>query len=171
MLDVCAVIAAALLGMVMVFVSVSVLSRYFFDNPMAWVIETSEYALLYSTLLGSAWLLRRDGHTKVDIVLNLVSPRRRALMNTYTSVLGFAACLALLYYSSLTTYSNYERGLMLVKIFQVPKFVPLLVIPLGSLLLTIQFARRAVGFYHEFQSIGREEAEPKQEPATESYNV
>lgn len=170
-LDALAVIAAILLALVMVFVSISVISRYFFGNPMAWVIEVSEYTLLYSTFLGAAWLLRQEGHTRVDIVLNLLNPRQRAALNTFTSVLGVGACLALLWYSSVTTLGIYQRGQLLMKIFEVPKFVPLLIIPFGSFFLVIQFARRAVAYYSEFRSTARPQPGLQSEPAAELHHL
>lgn len=168
-IDALAVIAAMLLGIVMILVSIAVVSRYFFGDAQAWVIEMAEYILLYSTLLGSPWLLRRDGHTKVDIVLNLLSPRHRALLNAYCSVLGTLVCMVLLYYSVLTTYSAYERELILMKIFNMPKFVPLAVIPFGSFFLTIEFMRRAARFYRECTSIPHVQPEFQKEPAVESH--
>lgn len=162
-----AVVAALLIGAVMIMVSGAVISRYFFGDPQAWVIEISEYSLLYCTLLGAAWVLRQEGHTRVDIVLNALKPRHRALLNTYTSVLGILACLILLYYSSLTLYSTYERGLVLFKIFETPKYLPLAVIPVGSFFLVLQFVRRAVGYYQEFKSITTERLESPGKPVAE----
>ena len=51
-----------LLFLMMLSVCWEVFSRYYLGRGTAWVIEFSEYSILFMTFLGTAWLLRKDGH-------------------------------------------------------------------------------------------------------------
>ncbi len=70
-----AVMGATLLILVMLSVSYNVATRYFFRFSTPGMFEIWEYSLLYMTFLGAAWLLRREGHVSMDIVLNHLKPR------------------------------------------------------------------------------------------------
>ena len=49
--------------------------RYFLNRPLVWVLELTEYALLWVTFLGAAWLLRQGGHVQVDVIVDFMSRR------------------------------------------------------------------------------------------------
>ena len=53
-------IACVILSLVMLSVCLEVFLRYFLNRPQVWVIELSEYALLYITFLSAAWVLKSD---------------------------------------------------------------------------------------------------------------
>lgn len=120
--------------------------RYFLNRPLFWVVEVSEYSLLYICFLGAAWLLRREGHVKIDFLVNRLQPKNEALLNAITSVLAAMVCLVLVWYGARTTWINFQRGISVVSTLRPPKFLLLLIIPLGSLMLFIQFLRRAWGY-------------------------
>ena len=131
--------------------------RYFLNRPLFWVVEVSEYSLLYICFLGAAWLLRREGHVKIDFLVNRLQPKNEALLNAITSVLAAMVCLVLVWYGTRTTWINFQRGISVVTTLGPPKFLLLLIIPLGSLMLSIQFLRRAWGY------LGRWTASPSKD--------
>ena len=53
------------------------------------MFEIWEYSLLYITLLGAAWLLRKEGHVNMDIFYNRLSPRKRAILDVLTASFFF----------------------------------------------------------------------------------
>ena len=55
---VCASAATLIFVAMMLVVCAEVLLRYGFNSPISWVVEISEYALLWITFLGAAWVLR-----------------------------------------------------------------------------------------------------------------
>jgi C4-dicarboxylate transporter DctQ subunit len=58
------------LSLVIVFgTATEILMRYFLNRPQIWAVEVTEYTMLYITFLGSAWLLREEGHVKMDILI------------------------------------------------------------------------------------------------------
>ena len=63
-----AVVAGFLLLLITLFVSYSVTLRYMRYNPPIWILQFTEYALLWVTFLGSAWLLRQEKHIRIGFV-------------------------------------------------------------------------------------------------------
>lgn len=142
-------------GLLMIFslisVCVDVLLRYFFNRPSGWVLQISEYILLYIPFLASAYVLKTEGHIRVDIVLNLLGRRRAALLNTVTSVLGAGVLFVLAYYGTWVTVDLYVRKVPTLKYLKIPEFLVVMVIPLGCLLFGLQFVRRAAGYFRKFR--------------------
>lgn len=141
-MDIMVVMAAVLLIFTMLSIGTEVVSRYFLNKPLFWVLEVSEYSLLFITFLGAAWLLRREKHVKMDLVLNHLGLRTQALLNIVTSIIGTIACLSLAWYSAQATWFTYRDGSVFPTDLEVPEFIILAIIPIGSLLLFIQFLRR-----------------------------
>ena len=54
------IVAGILLVFAMLIISGAVFSRYFLNRPIGWVIEISEYIILFITFLVAAWLLKLE---------------------------------------------------------------------------------------------------------------
>ena len=139
-----AFLAAVLLVFVTLAVTYEVITRYLFASPTTWVIEITEYCLLFITFLGMAWVLKNEWHVKVDLVLNLLNPRAQALVNTMTSILGVLISLALCWYGGRVSWDVFVRDYYQFAVLKIPYVYVISVIPIGSLLLLIQFLRRTV---------------------------
>ena len=137
-----AIVAGILVVYTLCSVCLEVVLRYFFNRPQVWVIETAEYALLFITFLGAAWVLRNEGHVKVDLLINQLRPRAQTAINTVTSIVSAAVCLILTWYTGQLAFDHLQRGVVSEKMLTFPKGVLLAVIPVGCFLLFIQFLRR-----------------------------
>ncbi len=151
------VIAAVLLVFIMLSICTEVVTRYFWNRPIFWVLEVSEYNLLFITFLGAAWLLRREGHVKMDMVLNRLSTRSATLLNIITSIIGTLACLCLTWYGIEATLYAYQDGSVIPTELGPPEFLILSIIPIGGLLLFIQFMRRTSGYVLKWKESGNTE--------------
>ncbi len=141
------------LGLVIFFSTCTeIFMRYFLNRPQIWSVEVTEYTMLYITFLGSTWLLREEGHVKMDILIMYLKPKSQALLNSITSILGVIVCSVLIFYGSWSTWLHYQKGLSTFSAMELPKWPFLIVIPFGSLLLFMQFVRRAYGYWEEFKS-------------------
>jgi TRAP-type C4-dicarboxylate transport system permease small subunit len=141
-IDGMALISGLLLLFMMFCICFDVILRYFFSRPFAWSIEITEYILLYVTFLGAPWLLKKEGHVKVDVILNQLGKRAQTALNIITSLLGMMVCFILMYYGAQTTLDHLARRIPVIKSLEVPKFILLAVIPFGSTFLAFQFLRR-----------------------------
>ena len=141
-----AIFAAVLLAFIMLSVCTEVVTRYFLGRPLIWVIEVTEFVLVWITFLGAAWVLKREAHVVMDIVLVRLEPRTQALVNIITSVIGVAICLVLTGYGAFVTWDLYQREQFLPTILRPPSHILFAIIPIGSFLLFIQFLRRTYGY-------------------------
>jgi len=139
-----AFIAGVLLCLVTLFVSYAVVIRYLGFNPPAWVLQYTEYALLWMTFLGAAWLLREGGHIKIDTIVARLKPRALKRVEIIDHMLGMVVCLIIFWFGCVHTIDLFQRGIMDVKGVSVPKFAFFLVIPIGGLMLLLQFVRDLV---------------------------
>ena len=120
-----------------------VVSRYFVGRPLGWVIEINEYILLYVTFLVAPWILKAEGHVKIEIVVGRLGPRTRLGLNIFTSIIAAIVCFILAFYGTKVTWGQLLSGYYAPTILEPPKFIFTAIIPFGSFLLFIQFLRRA----------------------------
>ncbi len=142
-------LCASLSGFLLVFTTLSVclevVMRYFINRPLTWVDEITEYILLYITFLGTAWVLKRDEHVVFDVLLTRVGEKSRAVLGFISSILCIPVCLVLIWYGSQVAWDHYQRGVYNPTLLEFPKGLVIAIIPLGSLLLLVQFLRRIYG--------------------------
>ncbi len=143
--DLLAILAGAVLGFLLLIIVTQVTLRIF-GLAILWIFEISKFSLLYITFLGTAWLLKKDGHVKMDIVLTRFSPRTQSLMNIITSILGVIICLVITWYGVKLIQHQIRVGDYFAGILEPPKWPIVLLIPLGTFLLFIQFLRRTYGY-------------------------
>ncbi len=141
-LDSSAAVTGAIIILVMLVVCVNVIMRYVFNRPIAGAEEITEYLLLFITFIGTAWLLREGGHVRVDILLNRVKPLTQARLSVVSSLIGVFICAVLTWYGFQVTWVNFQQNAYFPSLLEFPKAPILVIIPLGSLLLLIQFLRR-----------------------------
>ena len=145
-----AFLAGILLVFIMLSVGLDVILRYFFNSPMIWVTEVTECLLLYITFLGTGWLLREEGHVKVDIILNRLKPRSTAFFGILSSLVGIFVSTMLAFYGMSLTWNYFKRGIYTPTAMEIPVAAIILIIPIGSFMLLIGFVRRTGRFIGEY---------------------
>jgi len=153
---------ASAAGATLIFVAMTlvicaeVLMRYGFNSPISWVVEISEYALLWITFLGTAWVLRNGGHVRVDILLQYLSPAALRACGLVSSAGGALTTLVLFGFGVDATWSAYARHAFKPTGIDVPTWMILIVIPIGALLLFFRFARLFFEYYTRQRDFGAE---------------
>jgi TRAP-type C4-dicarboxylate transport system permease small subunit len=133
--------ACFLVSFVTVIIGADVFSRQVLGRPTIWVTELCEYSLLWITFLGSAWLLREEGHIRIDLVLKKLNPRRANILDASTSIAGAVVCLILAWYGAEVVWDHFVRGVPSIEMLGIPRYLILVVIPIGCFFLFIQFLR------------------------------
>jgi TRAP-type C4-dicarboxylate transport system permease small subunit len=142
-LDILAGVAGLLLLLIMVFVCAEVVTRYIFNRPLGWVTEIGSYVLLYVTFLVAAWVLRGEGHVAMDTIINLFRPKTQSLIKAVTSAMSALVSLVLAWFGLKVSWDLLQAGYFTPTMLELPKWFLTAIIFLGSLLLAIQFIRRA----------------------------
>ena len=137
-----ALLAALLMVFIIIAVDLEVIARYVFNSPIIWVVEVTRYCLLFMTFLGTAWVLKNERHVSVDLVLNQLSFKTRALATTIVSLICAAVCLILTVFGVWVTAETYQLGYLMASELEPPQFVIFFIVPVGFFLLFIQFLRR-----------------------------
>ena len=132
-------------------ISARVVIRYTFGTPINWVVDLSTILQLYLTFLAAAWLLREEGHISVDIVLTSLKPNHQFFLQIVNSVIGAGVCAIITGYGIVETWSTWKLKLYADMPMEPPKWTLLIVIPLGSLFLFIQFLRRTRHFLEKYR--------------------
>lgn len=148
-----AYLAIALLVAVTLAVCTEVVMRYAFNSPIYFVVELSEYALLYITFFGTAWALRENGHVRIEIFLSALTARWRHRLGMASSVFGIVVSLVLLIFGAGRTLDAFERGLYRATLVEFPLWIVLLCIPIGGLLLLGRFSHRLVAHWRADPSV------------------
>jgi len=145
----------SILGLVMMIaIVIDVIMRHFFNRPSGWVVEYSEYALLYITFLPAAWLLRQDAHVRLDLVVDNISHTKRCFLGGLTSVVGAFVFLIFAYFSLISTWDLFETGYRMATSTRAFKWPIQAAIPIGSFLVGIQFIRAALDYFKTMKSSG-----------------
>jgi TRAP-type C4-dicarboxylate transport system permease small subunit len=142
-LDLGAALAAALLVAVMLATTIKVIFRYVLHEGLIGIDQISGTLLLYITFLGAAWVLRREEHVTIDLLVTGRRPKTRRRLHVISSIMGALICLVLTVFGTLEVIGSWQKGILIPAELEVPRAINLAVIPLGTLCLCLQFVRRA----------------------------
>lgn len=136
------IIAGILFMAMALIVTYNVIMRYFVGRPPVWAIESTEYIMVFATFLAAAWVLKQEGHVRIDILVVRLPRKGQYILSLVASFLGVVACGLLAWYGTEATYSLFSRGVIMMKMMPWPKWILVAPIPLGILLTMLQFLRR-----------------------------
>jgi len=142
-------LAAAILVLISVSISLDVVLRYTINNPLKWVFEGTEYAMLFITFLAATFVLQKDEHVRLDLAINALGPRLRTGINAFTSLVMAVVCLVLTWSSAKYTIYLFQNDVTLIKYYTIPKFVIYFIIPVGFFLLFIQSLKRTYQYLRQ----------------------
>jgi len=149
-----AAIAGALLLIMVFVISYNVFMRYFVGKPPVWSTEITEWILLFATFLAAAWVLKDDGHVKIDIIVMQLSQKKQYVLSFIVCILGILTCGFLAYHGFIATYSLFKRDVIMMGMILIPKYILVGIIPVGILLAFIQFIRSFVALIRGKGSTG-----------------
>lgn len=133
---------AALLAGIAIFIisalaGVEAIARNIFDYSVKGVPTISIFLMLYAILLGSAYCFQKEGHIRVEIILDRVKVKYRRFL----LIIGYLICagyVAVLGWKGLeTTIQAYKFDWLTMTTIQVPEAYVNVVIPLGSLFMLL----------------------------------
>jgi C4-dicarboxylate transporter, DctQ subunit len=151
-LNLMAAFAGAILVFIVAAVCYTIGMRFFFKQTTIWIIQTTEYSLLWIVFLATAWLLREGGHITTDIVYVHLTEKTAHYLNFIMSLVGALTCAVMLYFGAAYTLDCIVNGVTDVRAVTVPKSAVFVIIPIGSFLLTLQFLRIAWDRFHEIRA-------------------
>jgi len=161
--DYAAFISGIVLGLVTLLVCTDIVMRYFFNKPIQGSLESSEYGLLFLTLLAAAWLVRKNKHVRMELLVNKLKPATQAYINGITSILCVLICGIVTYYGVLVVIDRFQTGHRLTTTLEPLSYPLMSIIPLCFFLLIIQFIVSAYGYFAEAKALKKNRM--KEDPA------
>ena len=75
---------------------VQVILRYFFQSPLSWAEEACRYCFVYSVMLATAYCIRKKKMLRVDVVINLFSPKVAKVLDLTAQLMAIIFCVIML---------------------------------------------------------------------------
>jgi len=141
-LDVTSIAGMVMIVFAMLSLCAHVLMRYIFDKPLNWTLDVASIFLLYITLLAAAWLQKSEGHVAVDFIFNLLRSKSQIKLHIFNSIICVIAFLVMIMFGIKETITVYRMDLYADMPLEPPKWILMIVIPIGFFMLLIQYLRR-----------------------------
>ena len=135
----CAIVGASLLFFIAAIICFEVLARALGGSSRLWVIEVSEYSLLFITFLGAPYLLEKNMHVVLDLVYDSFSRRPRILVQLFNSGIGLLVCVVLTIVGVQVVLDQLATGTREVTVMRPLSWWITASLPIGSGLMSFQF--------------------------------
>ena len=150
-----AIITAVTLSICVVLVNANVIMRYFFNSPIRWAEEVVTSLFVWTVFIGSAYAYRKHSHLGVDILVNLMPPKMKAVVKSVMSVVELLVLTMLTWISSEYVYHLiYNRAgklkIVMTDMLRIPKWWTAIAVPIGfglSVIYSVYFMVKAVRAY------------------------
>jgi TRAP-type C4-dicarboxylate transport system permease small subunit len=137
-------VAAVLMLFMMLSVCFTMLTRYLFNRPFAFIIDFTTYSLVYVTFLGAPWLLQLRKHVAVDLVPEAMPPHIRRWWNVALDLTIMFIAVVICYVSAQLTMGFYAGGVTAADLLRTPRWLLVVSIPVGCFFLAVQALRNAI---------------------------
>jgi TRAP-type C4-dicarboxylate transport system permease small subunit len=138
-------VAGFMLIWLMFSVITSVLMRNAGLQPFAWLFTSSEYAILYMTMLGAPWLVREKGHVHIELVTAALPAPARRVVSRGVAALCVLVCVILAWKGAELFLGNIARNDLDVRAYYFPKWILTIAFPVSFGLMAIEFSRFVFG--------------------------
>lgn len=139
LLNLDAIITGTTLTLATIIVNLNVLMRYFMKSPLLWAEEVATGLFVWTVFVGSAYAYRKHAHLGVDILVNALPEKIRAVVKVVMDVLGLFVLIMLTYVSVLYVYNTLDK---LSNTLRVPSWYVSSAVPIGfglSLIYAVYF--------------------------------
>lgn len=134
-----AVFSLFLLASAILVVTQMVVLRYFLNASTVWQTEFVIYALVAMTFLASPFVLMEKGHVNVDLLQQATNGTLRKLLQSLAGCVGLAFCALLAWSGWIYFEEAWSYGWTTDTVWALPLWIPLLPLPLGVGLMTLQY--------------------------------
>ena len=138
----CGVASALVIGVVALLVTCDVVARNIGLGSFPWVLEISEYSLPLATFLAAPWLLYKNEHVRIDMLLTALSGTAARRIDLAADTIGLAVCVVFVFYGIKVIGDSMQLGSMIIKTLVLPEWWTFVPLPVCFTLVGIEFVRR-----------------------------
>ena len=140
-----AALCCALLAVVAAAIVYDVTVRNFGLQPPNFTVSFTEYVLLYTTMLGAPYMVRKKGHILVEALIESVPPTLHRAMAWMVYLVCTLLSAALAYYGAKLLAQGIATNDLEIRSFDMPRWILDITLPLGFGFSAIEFLRYLVG--------------------------
>lgn len=140
-----AMVAALALVWLMIAIVWSVTMRNLGMQPYAWLFTTTEYGILYMTMLGAPWLVRKRGHVHIELLTATLPPALHQIVSRLVALACVVVCGYLAWRGFLLVQTNIARMDFDVRAYFFPRWLLTITFPISFGLMAVEFARFVFG--------------------------
>lgn len=132
-------IASFALFIMMLLIFTNVITRYFFNKPIAGVIEfTGEYLMVFVVFLAMSFTQKEGGHVKVTILERMLPDKGKLILDLLVKILSASIFLVLTYTSFLLFTRHLNQDIRSISSVAYPLAPAVFVISLGSFVMSLR---------------------------------
>lgn len=143
-IDALAMLAGAIIAAIVLALTLNVVLRALFRSGVFGMVDAIEMGIMVTTFIAAPWVLRKNAHVAVDILLFALQPHHRRRVERVTALLGAALSAIVCWAAFRALVIAWSRGATARGVLAVPEWVLLLAPSLGMALLTVVFMRQAL---------------------------
>jgi TRAP-type mannitol/chloroaromatic compound transport system permease small subunit len=119
-------------------VAFEVIIRYVFNRPTTWGMELSQMSMLVMICLGVGYTFLHDGHVRVTILYDMLSTKKRAILDLILYPLVLLVSIVLVWYGGKIFWQNLIYGFRTASAWAPLQWPTKLMVPIAGVLLGLQ---------------------------------
>ena len=141
-------ILVVLLSVMILVAAAQILLRNFFDMGLAWGDQTLRILVLWVALMGAVAASHENKHINIDVLLQFLSRRGRAMSQVVVGLFTAFVCGVLAFYAGRFVYLDYEAG---AKVFgNLPVWIVEIILPAGFAMIAFHYMIFTLAQFKDF---------------------
>ncbi len=157
------IIAGIMMLIGVTLVIAEILVRALLDRTLYITEEYTAYLMVAITLFGLAYTMKEKGHIRMLFLHKFVKGKARIILDIYAFLVGVSVFAVITYSTTEFFWDSVVSGSRSMHISKTYLAIPQFVMPLGSLLLTLQFAAEIIRSFIKLRSGEFEDLETESE--------
>ena len=133
-------LAGILMAVALAISVAEIVVRSGFDATLYVTDEYTGYLMAMLTFMGLAYTLRERGHIRMMFLPHLIKGRAHVIFNMVCYLVGFLFCAGLTWFTGEFFWDSVVSESQSMQVSETYLAIPQFFLPVGSLLLTLQFA-------------------------------
>ncbi|RJR18477.1 MAG: TRAP transporter small permease subunit [Desulfobacteraceae bacterium] len=131
-------VAAFLMVPLVLITAYEVIMRYVVKRPTIWAWDLNTQVFAAIAMLGGGYTLMQKGHVVVDVFVIKMDPRKRALLDIFTSLFFFGGVIVLLAGGWEMAWMSIKANETMPTVWAPPFYTMKLLVPVGAFFLLLQ---------------------------------
>jgi len=130
---------------------IEVVRRELLSYSSIWGEEIVRYSFIYLAWIGAAAAVKERGHIRIDVIMNYVGPRAKALLYMFGDIVMFVVAVIALYWSYEAVHVSWKFG-SVTHGLRVSQVWFLAAVPIGFALVTFRLIQSFLRDLNDFRN-------------------